>query len=174
MGFVLHKALRVLICRKCRYCFIPGEAIGHAHTCQKVPPRSISIEEFEELVLGQLIHLEVPSVIHPSPRGPPVEGVKKAKGWACSMDPALCAYCCCNLKGMENHVRTHPNHPPHMKNCYRVNVQLQTLFNKFGVKYFEVEPAFSNVSNGDALARILRDFLPKPGNESSPSVLYPI
>lgn len=61
-----------------------------------------------------------------------------------------------------------------MKNCYRANVQLQTLFNKFGVKYFEVEPAFSNVSNGDPLARILRDFLPKPGNESSPSVLYPI
>ena len=103
-----------------------------------------------------------------------MEGIKEAEGWACSVDPALCAYCCCNLKGMENHVRTHPNHPPHMKNCYRANVQLQTLFNKFGVKYFEVEPAFSNVSNGDPLARILRDFLPKPGNESSPSVLYPI
>jgi hypothetical protein len=155
----------VLICRKCRYSFIPNEVIGHAHSCQNVSPRSIDLEEFQELVLGQLIHLEVSSVLHPSPRGPPVEGIAEVKGWACSVDPVLCAYCCCNLKGMETHVRTHPNHPPDMKNCYRVNVQLQKLFNKFGVKYFEVEPAFSNVSNGDPLARILRDFLPKPGNE---------
>lgn len=163
IGFVSHKALRVLICRKCRYCYIPNEVVGHAHSCQKVSPRSVDAEDFQELVLGQLIHLEVPYVLHPSPRGPPVEGVAEAKGWACSVDPTLCAYCCCNLKGMENHVRTHSIRPPNMKNCYRENVQLQTLFQKFGVKYFEVEPALANVSNGDPLARILRDFLPKPG-----------
>jgi hypothetical protein len=52
-----------------------------------------------------------------------------------------------------------------MTNCYRAGVKLQTLFNKFGVKYFEVEPALSNVSNGDVLAHFISDFLPvMPGD----------
>jgi hypothetical protein len=167
LGFVSHKALQVLICRKCHYSFIPDEVVGHAHGCRNVSPRSIDLEEFQKLILRQPIHLEVLYILHLLPQGPPVEGITEVKRLACSMDPVLCAYCCCSLKGMETHIRTHPNHPPNMKNCYWVNVQLQTLFKKFGVKYFEVEPTFSNVSNGDPLACILRDFLPKPGNEST-------
>ena len=160
IGFVAHKALRVLMCRKCLFCFIPNDLMGHAQTCQGASQKSVSSEELWELVEGELFHLDVSSVILPSPRGPPVEGIKRVDGCACSVDPASCAYCCCNPKGMETHVRSHPNRPPRMSDCYRASVTLQTLFNKFGVTYFEVEPALANVSSGDPLAHILQKYLP--------------
>jgi hypothetical protein len=173
IGFVSHKALRVLMCQKCKFCFIPNDVVGHARTCQNASPKSVSSEELLELVEGELFHLHPSTVILPSPRGPPVEGLAKTEGWACSVDPVGCAYCCCNLKGMQTHVRTHPDRPPKMSDCYRAPVCLQTLFNKFGVTYFEVEPALADVSHGDPLAHILQKYLPVvPGDRFFPR-LFP-
>ena len=66
IGFVVFKALQVLICRKCGHCYISKDTIEHAHSCQNVSQRSIGIEEFQVLVL-KLIHLEASSIHHPSP-----------------------------------------------------------------------------------------------------------
>ena len=47
-----------------------------------------------------------------------------------------------------------------MLDCYHASITLQTLFNKFSITYFEVEPTLANISNGDPLAHILQKYLP--------------
>jgi hypothetical protein len=161
MGFVAHMALQVLLCRKCGSCFIPNDVAGHARNCQSFDSKSINMQEFDDLCDSLLIHMDTQSVVHPSPRGPPVEGIKPPElGWACTVDPAHCAYCCCSLKGMQNHVRSHTTRPPNVPDGFHSGVYLQTLFPTFGIKYFEVEPALRNISIDSPLTRILQTLFP--------------
>ena len=127
--------------------------------------------------------LDAASVLLPFPRGPPVEGIAvllpspcgplvgemvPTNGWACSVDPSHCAYCCRSLKGMESHVRTHPNRPPSLKNGYCEGVALQVLFSVFSCKYFEVEPALASTSNTNPLTHIICKFINIPPGNLSP------
>ena len=166
IGFVSHKALRILICRKCQAAFIPADVLGHAWGCQNFRDKSPAlVEEVQNYCDGSLIHSSTDTVIHPAPRGPPVEGIHRDFGLACSVDPANCAYCCRSKDTMETHVRSHSNRPTSVKDGYRTGVTVQTLFPKFARKFFEVEPALSCISGTSPLALILRDYLPSiPGN----------
>jgi hypothetical protein len=167
LGFVSHKALQVLMCQKCKICVIPADLIGHAESCQNISRKSVSVQDLNDLVHKQSIHLDTSSVIHPSPRGPPVEGLAEpVEGYACSVDRANCDYCCTSLRRMETHVRTHLGRPLNMVDCYHSKVKLQKLFPHFGIKLFEVEPTLSNISITDPFSRILRDLLPVMPGES--------
>lgn len=116
------------------------------------------------------LHAKYSDVVHPGPRGPPVELLPVEKGYACAVDPASCAFACRSVEWMEKHVRDHPQHDAHLTNCYRSNVPLQTLFSPIGKKYFEVEPALKGIPSDDIFTKIVQEFLPSiPAPPITPS-----
>jgi hypothetical protein len=105
------------------------------------------------------IHQDYNTVLIPSPRGPPVEAVDEYDGYACAVDPTTCAFACASEAWMEKHCREHPDRPMLLSSCYRSNVKVQMLF-PANRKFFEVEPALSNVPQESVLSVVLQKFLP--------------
>lgn len=159
LGFAVHRVLQVLMCIPCKACILPKDGPGHCHSEHglKVENR----DEFMEACTRWGVHQTYIDVLHPSPRGPPVELIPMEKGYACSVDPRSCAFACCSREWMEKHVGLqHPDHDSFISNCYRSQITLQTLFSPIGKKYVEVEPALRNVSNEDVFARIVQEYIP--------------
>lgn len=158
---MFYKRLKTLHCQPCGRCLIPNDAIGHAQNKHGLDSKAVCPDEFADVCEELGVHQEAYLVVHPSPRSPPVEYTRSVTGVACTVDPANCAYCCTKPEVMDKHVREkHPSHPHPLSNCYRVGIQVQTLFLTFGVKYFEVEPALASVPKGSPLNYILQQFLP--------------
>jgi hypothetical protein len=156
-GFAAHRALKLLFCLKCKTFILPKDAPGHASDHDlKVEDKPAFMRACEQWK----IHQTLAGVVHPNPRGPPVEGLAMDKGFACAMEPAGCAFACRSHEWMEKHVRAHPEHDPLLSNCYRSNVTIQTLFAHIGKKFFEVEPALRDIPPDDILTRLIQDFLP--------------
>src|SRR5882762_8194424 len=59
-------------------------------------------------------------VLHPSPRGAPVEILKTYQEYACAVDPTGCSFACISENWMKQYVRNnHTSHPALMTSCYQ-------------------------------------------------------
>jgi len=158
LGVVVHKLLHVLICLACKSCIIPSHMPGHL--------KEHGFKNIDKIAFTAACErwgiIQLPErVLHPSPRGAPVEILKTYQGYACAVDPTGCSFACTSENWMKQHVRNdHTSHPALMTSCYRSNVPVQTLFRPFHKKYIEVQPALCNVAQDNVLARVLQDFLP--------------
>lgn len=133
---------------------------------------SVPLGDFRAACASLAVHPDYSAVLHPYPRGPPVQHIRQTTGFACAADPEKCGFCCRSKEWMVRHVTTlHPKQVHRMSERYRSSVQLQTLFPNLGVKYFEVEPALAGVNSNAVLGRILQQFVPglKPLPAQAPS-----
>lgn len=106
-------------------------------------------------------------VLHPAPRGPPVQMIDFVKGFACCLSPRSCAFASTSIRTMNDHVRSSlhdAERRPRLEDCYRSQVAVQTVFPwQARIKWFEVEPALLAPSHPDSnpLNFILQHILPE-------------
>ena len=159
IGFSLHKALCVLLCRECGYASCPDDAPGHAHNVHKVSIKDLDVDAYAEYCSNNHVHADVHTVILPQPRGLPVQGVHYDGGLACIADPLTCYFCCHNEAHMVNHIcAKHPNRGSKTSSYY-AKVIVQTLFKGIGKKFFQVLPELAGVHTRDPFDLILCDFI---------------
>ena len=104
-GVAIHKLLRVLICLDC---FLPDDMPGHLKEHGfKVLDRA----GFLTACARWHLHGNYSDVLHPAPRGPPVEVLTRYTGYACAVDPVHCAYACRSKEWMEKQRRLHKELP---------------------------------------------------------------
>lgn len=147
IGFVLHSLLGILICKLCGTRSLAGNARGHFvehHEGSKLL-RGWDEEKFVQFAVERKLPAGYEDVIHPAPRGPPIQMLKTSTGYACSLSPATCPYATPSLKLMERHIASSDHDQdrrPRKVDCYRDDVVLQTVFPwQAKVKWFEVESA---------------------------------
>lgn len=174
IGFVRHKLLRVLLCKTCHKSKLVEEAPGH-YKDNHSPIRynnTFDLAEYADLCVKYKLVQSHAEVIHPAPRGPPVQFITITHNcYACTVDPSQCAYVASKLNTIEKHCKTHPDRNVYLPECYRKGVSAQTLFTHFGAKMFEVQKhlASGRTSSRSVLNIVLQDLLPK-----EPKVPLPI
>jgi hypothetical protein len=169
IGFVLHTGLRILICKSCDSRSLAGFARGHFidHHNGSEHLHGWDKEAFIKLAVEHKLHLDYEDVVHPAPRGPPIQMIETTKGLACSLSPSTCGYCTPSLKLMQTHTASSvhdEDRRPRKADCYREDVTLQTVFPwQKKIKWFEVEPALlsPSLAASNPLNFILQNIIPQ-------------
>jgi hypothetical protein len=172
MGYFVHKALRVLICKECQYCVLPSDAPGHAHNQHGVSKKAYQLSEF--LTTCESLHIHTDGdVSPPRPRGPPVQNLLVYDGFACATEHTECTFSTRTRESIEKHIRTnhHNRLNAKLRDCYRAGVKVQTLFPNFNRRFFEVEPSIARLTSKDPLTFIMKNFIPSV--EKAPLVEIP-
>lgn len=170
VGFYLHKALRVLLCKHRDGACLPKDAVGHAKNSHGVTLKGSECEAFLKYCEDEQIHdrigpghpgsVGLNSAIRPSPNGPPVQLIKCEDGLACNVDPAGCSYCCCSKAHMENHIRAKHRLLSGQASAYHRPAKVQSLYSGIGRAYFQVKPELEGVPFHDPWHHIVQDYIP--------------
>jgi hypothetical protein len=167
MGFYLHKALWVLLCKHGDGAYSPDAAPGHANNSHSANFKRSEKKAFlkyceNKQVRGLTGHPSSSSnfTIRPSPNGPPVQLIKLEDGLACNVDRASCSYCCCSRNHMENHIRAKHRLLSRQASGSHRPAKVQSLYSGVGRVYFEVKPELAGVPFHDPWHHIVQDYIP--------------
>ena len=168
IGFVLHSLLGILICKLCTCRSLACNARGHfiEHHEGSKYLHGWDNEGFIRFAIEHKLPGQYEDVVHPAPRGPPLQMVKTSVGYACSLSPATCPYATPSLKLMERHTASSDHDEdrrPRKADCHRGDVTLQTVFPwQAKVKWFEVEPALlpPSLLSSSPINFILQNIIP--------------
>lgn len=137
LGFVIHLALRVLICTSCRCVFMPEEAREHAKDHHGLP--AISNADFDAALARNDLVTSDGDIWYPDASSPPIEGIlPPVLGYQCTI--------CSAVIGAENTLIQHmTNEHKGKTGTWRQNMQrvfVQNLFSQTTrFKYFIVDPS---------------------------------
>ena len=168
IGFYLHRALGILICKACGARGLASNAKDHVvdrHDGRALL-RGWDREGFDGLLAQYGCPTTYEDVVHPAPRGPPIQKVERKIGFVCTLSPSTCAFATTSQEWMVKHVASSVHDRdryPNSIDCYKGSAVIQTVFawSKM-VKWVEVEPSLlsPHVPESNPLNHILQVVLP--------------
>lgn len=164
LGLLIHRKLGVLVCKACETCVLAPEGPSHCVNNHGRLPTDFDKVAYCQALVDNGLHLNYKDVIHPHPRGSPVQYLALANGLACRVSPEKCAYATPSKRMMENHIRDHGLSEGHLERYYIANANVQSLFRSSKARlWFQVYPNIvgDTPSSRDPLNKILQEVLPK-------------
>ena len=167
IGFYLHMALRILICKACGARGLASNAMDHIVDCHdgRALLRGWDREGFDGLLAQYRCPTTYKDVVHPAPHGPPIQKVEHKISFVCTLSPSTCAFAT-SQEWMVKHIASSVHDRdcyPNSIDCYKGSAVIQTVFvwSKM-VKWVEVEPSLLSlhVPESNPLNHILQVVLP--------------
>ena len=133
IGFYLHAALGILICKACGArglaCNAKDHIVDHHDGCGLL--RGWDREAFNGLIAQNHCLAGYEDIMHPAPRGPPIQNVKRKVGFMCTLSPSTCAFASTSQEWMLKHVVSSIHdldRYPNSIDCYKGSAVIQTVF----------------------------------------------
>lgn len=119
--------LRVLVCPVCQTYILAPE--GPTHCVQNHGPLPVNFNKtaYCQAIVESGLHIDYNDVIHPRPRGPPVQFLTQSSGYACRIN-SECLYATTSKRMMENHLRDHGISRAQSRTHNIIETKVQSLF----------------------------------------------